>query len=159
MAVGIKGMRVTIAAAGKFRRGPERAFYETYMERLSWPVDLREIEEGTKLDAKKRRAKEAERLLGAVPDGAVMIALDETGRALSSREFAGRIGSWRDDGIADLAFIIGGAEGLDQALIKRASLVLSLGPMTWPHLMVRAMLAEQLYRAEAILRGHPYHRG
>ncbi len=94
-----------------------------------------------------------------MPDRAILIALDETGTALSSRAFALRIGRWRDNGIADLAFIIGGAEGLDRALIKRASLVLSLGPMTWPHLMVRAMLAEQLYRAEAILRGHPYHRG
>ena len=87
------------------------------------------------------------------------IALDETGSALPSREFAARIGRWRDDGVAELAFVIGGAEGLDRGLIERAALVLSLGPMTWPHLMVRAMLAEQLYRAEAILRGHPYHRG
>lgn len=152
-------MRVTIAAAGKFRRGPERALYETYVERLSWPVDLKEIEDRAKLAPQVRRAKEAERLLGAVPEGAVLIALDESGSALSSRAFAARIGGWRDDGIAEIAFLIGGAEGLDQALVKRASLVLSLGPMTWPHLMVRAMLAEQLYRAEAILRGHPYHRG
>ena len=152
-------MRVTIAAAGKFRRGPERALYETYVERLSWPVDLKEIEDRAKLAPQARRAKEAERLLGAVPEGAVLIALDETGSALPSREFAARIGRWRDDGVAELAFVIGGAEGLDRGLIERAALVLSLGPMTWPHLMVRAMLAEQLYRAEAILRGHPYHRG
>ncbi len=152
-------MRLTIAAAGKFRRGPERALYETYIERLSWPVELKEIEEGAKLGPPARRSKEAERLLGAVPGGAVLIALDETGSALSSRAFAGRLGRWRDDGVAEIAFIIGGAEGLDRGLVKRASLVLSLGPMTWPHLMVRAMLAEQLYRAEAILRGHPYHRG
>ncbi len=152
-------MRITIAAAGKFRRGPERALYETYAERLSWPIQLKEIEDRAKFAPQARRAKEAERLLGAVPDGAILIALDETGSALSSRAFALRIGRWRDDGAADLAFVIGGAEGLDRALIKRASLVLSLGPMTWPHLMVRAMLAEQLYRAEAILRGHPYHRG
>ena len=152
-------MRITIAGAGRFRRGPERALYETFAERLSWPIQLREFEDGAKLGAQERRSKEAERLISAVPDGAILIALDETGTALSSRAFATRIGRWRDDGIADLAFIIGGAEGLDRALIKRASLVLSLGPMTWPHLMVRAMLAEQLYRAEAILRGHPYHRG
>ncbi len=152
-------MRITIAGAGKFRRGPERALYETFAERLSWPIQLKEFEDGAKLGTQERRSKEAERLLSAVPDGAIQIALDETGTALSSRAFATRIGRWRDDGIADLAFIIGGAEGLDRALIKRASLVLSLGPMTWPHLMVRAMLAEQLYRAEAILRGHPYHRG
>ena len=152
-------MRITIAGAGKFRRGPERALYETFAERLSWPIQLKEFEDGAKLGTQERRSKEAERLISAVPDGAILIALDETGTALSSRAFATRIGRWRDDGIADLAFIIGGAEGLDRALIKRASLVLSLGPMTWPHLMVRAMLAEQLYRAEAILRGHPYHRG
>ncbi len=152
-------MRITIAAAGRFRRAPEQALYETYIARLGWPVALKEIEERAKLAPQARRAKEAERLLGAAPDGAVLIALDESGSALPSRAFAGRIGRWRDDGIAEIAFIIGGAEGLDRALIERASLVLSLGPMTWPHLMVRAMLAEQLYRAEAILRGHPYHRG
>ena len=152
-------MRITIAAAGRFRRGPERALYETFAERLSWPVQLKEFEARAKLGPQARRVKEAEHLISAVPDGAILIALDETGTALSSRAFATRIGRWRDDGIADLVFIIGGAEGLDRALIKRASLVLSLGPMTWPHLMVRAMLAEQLYRAEAILRGHPYHRG
>ncbi|MHA1537324.1 MAG: 23S rRNA (pseudouridine(1915)-N(3))-methyltransferase RlmH [Alphaproteobacteria bacterium] len=152
-------MRITIAAAGRFRGGPERALFETYVKRLGWLVALKEIEEKAKLAPKARRAKEAERLLGALPDGATLIALDETGSALSSRAFAGRIASWRDDGVGDLGFVIGGAEGLERALIERAALVLSLGPMTWPHLMVRAMLAEQLYRADAILRGHPYHRG
>lgn len=152
-------MRVIIAAAGKFRREPEQALYENFAKRLGWPIELKEIDERAKLSPQARRAKEAHRLLGAVPDGAVLIAVDEAGSALSSRAFAGRLSRWRDEGIAEIAFIIGGAEGLDRALIERASLVLSLGPMTWPHLMVRAMLAEQLYRAEAILRGHPYHRG
>ena len=152
-------MRITIAAAGRFRGGPERALYETYAKRISWPVDLKEIDERGKLNPAAQRVREAERLLGAVPGGAVLIALDETGSALTSRAFASRIGRWRDEGVSGLAFAIGGAEGLDRTLIERASLVLSLGSMTWPHLMVRAMLAEQLYRAEAILRGHPYHRG
>ena len=86
------------------------------------------------------------------------MVLDEKGKVLSNREFALKFGAWRDDGIADLAFLVGGADGLDQSIREKAALRLSLGPMTWPHLLVRGMLAEQLYRAQSILIGHPYHR-
>ncbi|HUT49474.1 MAG TPA: 23S rRNA (pseudouridine(1915)-N(3))-methyltransferase RlmH [Alphaproteobacteria bacterium] len=152
-------MRIVIAAVGKFRREPERELYDAFVKRITWPVALKEVEERSPLPAPKRKASEARKLLAAVPDGATLIALDEAGNALTSAAFARQIGRWRDDGIGELAFAIGGADGLDASVLGRAQLTLSLGPMTWPHMMVRALLAEQLYRAQSILAGHPYHRG
>jgi 23S rRNA (pseudouridine1915-N3)-methyltransferase len=104
------------------------------------------------------KAREAELILAAVPAGAPLVALDEGGVAWSSRDLAERLAAWRDQGIATLAFAIGGADGLGQAVIARADVVISLGAMTWPHLLVRSLLLEQLYRAQQILAGHPYHR-
>ncbi|MEE8272998.1 MAG: 23S rRNA (pseudouridine(1915)-N(3))-methyltransferase RlmH, partial [Alphaproteobacteria bacterium] len=101
---------------------------------------------------------EADLLLGAVPSGATVVALDEAGRDLSSGEFAVRLAGWRDGGVRDVAFLIGGADGHGEAVRGRADLTLAFGRATWPHLMVRAMLAEQVYRAQTILDGHPYHR-
>ena len=97
-------------------------------------------------------------LRAALPRGARLVALDETGRTLDSAAFAGLLGDWRDAGTREAAFLIGGAGGLDPALRREADAVLAFGPMTWPHLLVRVMLAEQLYRAASILAGHPYHR-
>ena len=97
--------------------------------------------------------------MAAVPEGATVVVLDEGGRTLTSAAFARRIGGWRESGVRDLAFLIGGTDGMDESVIGRADLVLSLGSMTWPHLLVRGMLAEQIYRAQTILSGHPYHRG
>jgi 23S rRNA (pseudouridine1915-N3)-methyltransferase len=104
------------------------------------------------------KAREAELILEALPPGATLVALDERGAAWSSREFADRLAAWRDRGVPDLAFAIGGAEGLGPAILDRAQTILSLGAMTWPHLFVRGMLLEQLYRAQQILARHPYHR-
>ena len=101
---------------------------------------------------------EAEALLAGVPPGAVLVALDERGRDLASTELAERLGAWRDDGIREAGFVIGGPDGLAPAVTERADLLLAFGRATWPHMLVRAMLAEQLYRAASILAGHPYHR-
>ena len=103
-------------------------------------------------------AREGEALLAAVPDGARIVALDERGKSQTSEAFAKRLGIWRDDGVRAVAFLIGGADGLDESLRKRADMVVSFGALTWPHMLVRALLAEQLYRAHTILTGHPYHR-
>jgi len=151
-------MRFTIAAIGRARAGPERALYEHFAARLSSPPDLREIEEKKPLTVAERRRREGERLLDAVPADAVIIALDEGGKALSSRQLANRLRDWADEGRRDAAFVIGGADGLDDAVRRAADLVLSFGPATWPHMLVRGMLAEQLYRTQSILHGHPYHR-
>lgn len=97
-------------------------------------------------------------ILAAVPPAARLVALDEKGAQWSSRDLAGRIAAWRDRGVATVAFAIGGADGLGQPVIERADIVVSLGAMTWPHLLVRSLLLEQLYRAQQILAGHPYHR-
>lgn len=151
-------MRLLLVAVGRAKAGPERALYEQYARRLTWPFALREVEEKRPLPAEDLKAREAELLLAAVPKGAVVVALDERGRTLSSPAFAEQLRTWRDSGRAEAAFLIGGADGHGEAVRRRADLLLSLGAMTWPHMLVRGMLAEQLYRAQAILAGHPYHR-
>jgi 23S rRNA (pseudouridine1915-N3)-methyltransferase len=122
------------------------------------PPAITELDEKRKLPPAQLKAREAELILGAVPAGARLIALDERGQSWSSRELADRLGRWRDQGVPALAFAIGGADGLGQAVLDRADTVLSLGAMTWPHLLARSLLLEQLYRAQQILAGHPYHR-
>jgi 23S rRNA (pseudouridine1915-N3)-methyltransferase len=122
------------------------------------PVTLVEIEEKRRLPVAELKQREAELILAAVPPSARLVALAERGAPWTSRQFADRLASWRDSGVAGLAFAIGGADGLGQAVIDRADAVLSLGPMTWPHLLARSLLLEQLYRTQQILAGHPYHR-
>ena len=152
-------MRLVVAAVGRCKTGPERALFEHYARRITFPLELKEVEEKKKLKPAALKRREGELLLAQAPDGAVIVALDETGKELSSAAFADRLGRWRDDGIKDVVFLIGGAEGLDDTVKKRADLVVGFGSQTWPHLLVRGMLAEQVYRAQCILSGHPYHRG
>jgi 23S rRNA (pseudouridine1915-N3)-methyltransferase len=152
-------VRLLIAAVGRAKAGPWRDLERFYLDRLAWPVTVREVEEKRKLPPVQLKEREAELLLAALPAGATAVALDERGKPLSSLDFAARLGAWRDQGIADLAFLIGGADGLADQVRQKAQLVLSLGTMTWPHLLARGMLLEQLYRAQQILAGHPYHRG
>ena len=151
-------MKLTVACIGRAGRGPERDLYEHYAGRVRWPLTLRELEEKKKLPPAELIRREGELLLGAVPDKAVLVALDRRGKVLDSEAFARRLERWRDDGMADIAFLIGGADGHGEPLLAKASLVLSFGAMTWPHLLARAMLAEQIYRAQQLLAGHPYHR-
>jgi len=151
-------MRISVIAVGRLKSGPEAALAGQFLARLAWPVTIREVEEKKKLPLAALRKKEGELLLAACPKSATIIALDEQGESLTSRDFAERLGRWRDDGKGELAFVIGGAAGLDKAILERASLILSLGPMTWPHQLARGLLLEQLYRGQQILAGHPYHR-
>lgn len=151
-------MKLTIAAIGKAGRGPERSLYDHYAGRIRWPLVLREIEEKRKLPPAELVRREGELLLEAVPAKSVLIALDRRGKTLDSEAFAKRLERWRDDSTQDVAFLIGGADGHGEPLLTRASLMVSFGAMTWPHLLARAMLAEQIYRAQQLLAGHPYHR-
>lgn len=151
-------MKITIAAIGRAARGPERDLYEHYAGRIRWPLTLRELEEKKKLPPAQLIAREGELLLGVVPPKAMLVALDRRGKAIDSAALAERLRRWRDDGVADVAFLIGGADGHGESLLKKSSLTLSFGAMTWPHLLARAMLAEQIYRAQQLLAGHPYHR-
>ena len=159
-------MRVTIAAVGRMKAGPERDMVARYLDRAvggGKPLALTGFEvieqtESRASSAASRKADEAKMLRAALPDG-IVVALDERGKSMGSEPFAQQIGRWRDDGRPAASFVIGGADALDPDFVARADLVLSFSPLTWPHQLVRIMLAEQLYRATTILAGHPYHRG
>lgn len=154
-------MRMVIAAVGRLRQGPEAKLVADYLERHAKagralglpPVTLAEVED-------KRgggMAAEAALLSKVIPEGAALVVLDEHGQMLSSPELASRIAGWRDQA-RDVAFVIGGADGIDPMLRDRADLAISFGRMVWPHMLVRVMLTEQIYRATTILAGSPYHR-
>jgi 23S rRNA (pseudouridine1915-N3)-methyltransferase len=159
-------MNLLIAAVGRAARTPEAALVETYATRARGlgpqlgfaKFDTIEIDPSKKADAPARKADEALRLAARIPDQAYRFVLDERGETLSSETFARRLGRLRDEGIRDCAFVIGGPDGLAEDLRRSAGHCIALGPQTWPHLLVRAMLAEQIYRSMTILAGHPYHR-
>jgi 23S rRNA (pseudouridine1915-N3)-methyltransferase len=159
-------MRLVIAAVGRLKDGPERELLDRYLKRLAQtgrglglaPVDMLETPEGRADSAALRQADEATRLLKLTAACDVLIALDETGRSMTSRAFAGQIAKCRDGGRQGLGLVIGGADGHGEAVMTKAVLKLSLGQMTLPHGLARIVLAEQLYRATTILAGHPYHR-
>jgi 23S rRNA (pseudouridine1915-N3)-methyltransferase len=123
------------------------------------PLEIVEIPESLAKTATKRKSDEAAALAAAIPSGAKLIALDERGKSVASEDFAKQIARLRDDGAQTTAFVIGGADGLDETLRKKANLVIAYGSATFPHQIVRILLAEQVYRAVTILSGHPYHRG
>jgi 23S rRNA (pseudouridine1915-N3)-methyltransferase len=158
-------VRLLICAVGRLKAGPERDLAERYRTRLDalgrtvalGPLSVVEVEESRARRPDDRKAEEAALLLKAAGD-APFIALDEAGRSLDSAAFAARIGKFRDDGLPSLALMIGGADGHAQETRARAALTLSLGALTFPHQIVRLLVAEQLYRAATILAGHPYHR-
>ncbi|WP_109465295.1 23S rRNA (pseudouridine(1915)-N(3))-methyltransferase RlmH [Albibacillus kandeliae] len=155
-------MRVSICAVGRLRAGPEQTLIDDYLTRFDrtgrplalGPAQVSEVEDkkGGGMSA------EADLLRRAIPKGALICTLDERGKLLSSPDFAELLSKWRDEGRQDLAFVIGGADGIDPTLRAEADYAISLGKMVWPHMLVRVMLAEQLYRASNILAGGPYHR-
>lgn len=159
-------MRILIAAIGKKRSGPEAALVDDYIDRARGfgrrigfsDLTLHEFDAPKALSGDALKKREGEMLLGAVPEGAVIFALDERGENLSSENLAALLGKMRDDGAGAAAFVIGGADGHGDELRGKAVRLISFGAATWPHLLVRAMLAEQLYRSMTILSGHPYHR-
>lgn len=160
-------MRIVIGVVGRMKQGPERELVARYLDRAVaggrslglTGFEVIELAESRAGSAAARKVEEARALRAALPEGALIVALDERGKSMGSPAFAETIARWRDDGRACLAFLIGGADGLDPALVAAAGLTLSFSPLTWPHQLVRIMLAEQLYRTTTILSGHPYHRG
>lgn len=154
-------MRLSIIAVGRLKAGPELALVEDYAKRLrSTPARLGPLQVH-ELDERKDAVALARTLTGLLdklPPAAMHIALDERGEMLTTRALAGRLAAWRDEGVPEAAFLIGGADGLLPAARERAHLTLSLGRLTFPHLLARALVAEQLYRAASLLAGHPYHR-
>lgn len=155
-------MRVTICAVGRLRAGPERTLIDDYQTRFDrtgrglglGPLKITEVEDrkGGGMGA------EASLLERAIPNGALICTLDERGKLMSSPDFANLLARWRDTGRSDVAFVIGGADGIDPKLRAKADDSLSFGKMVWPHMLARVMLTEQLYRAASILSGSPYHR-
>ena len=138
-------MLLHIVARGRIGRGPEAELVDRYVKRLAWPVRLTELpDSGGKMPPVEGQTR--------------IVMLDETGEMLGSRAFADRLGRWRDDGVRETRFLIGAADGFDDTERAGADLLLSFGRATWPHLLARAMLAEQLWRATSILANHPYHR-
>ncbi len=159
-------MRLTITAVGRLKAGPERDLVDRYAKRLRapsgptgiGPLDIREIAQSRRGSAVERCDEEARSLAAAVPATATLVALDEKGDAISTEALAALLETARDTGTGHLVFAIGGPDGHGSAVRERAQRILSLGPMTLPHGLVRIVLAEQLYRAVTILSGHPYHR-
>ncbi|HEY2892384.1 MAG TPA: 23S rRNA (pseudouridine(1915)-N(3))-methyltransferase RlmH [Dongiaceae bacterium] len=154
-------MRILLLAVGKAKPGPARALFEDYAQRLRPPIELIEVEERRRLGAGELKRREAELLRAALAKRSnkpLTVALDEHGQAMDTTAFARQFTRWRDGGASEVAFLIGGADGLDTDLLRGSDLTLALGPMTWPHMMVRALIAEQIYRAQQIAAGHPYHR-
>ena len=140
-------MLLHIVARGKIGRGPEAELVDRYLKRLTWPAKVTELADGGGKAA-------------APPsiDNSVTILLDEKGEQLGSMAFAEKLGRWRDDGRREARFLIGAADGFDESQRREADLLFAFGKATWPHMLARAMLAEQLWRATSILAGHPYHR-
>ncbi len=155
-------MRVHICAVGRLRAGPERELLTDYLTRFDRTGRVLGLGPAMQIEVedKKNMGMAAESILleRAIPGGALMVAMDERGQMLSSPEFARALAKWRDGGRQDLVFVIGGADGIDPALRAKADAAISFGAMVWPHMLVRVMLAEQLYRAATILGGGPYHR-
>jgi 23S rRNA (pseudouridine1915-N3)-methyltransferase len=158
-------MRIVIAAVGRLKRGPEHELAERYRERAVKSgrgiglrsLDVIEISESRAREAQRRRTEESIALANVIPQSAAIVLLDPRGEALDSNKLAQRLRAFADRG-RDVAFVIGGPDGLAPTLSENAALHLAFGALTWPHQLVRIMLLEQIYRATTILSGHPYHR-
>ena len=143
-------MKITLLAVGKVR-GAYLELYADYAKRMNLPIQVREL-------AAPTQKAEGAALIEAIPAKATVILLDERGKDMSSRDLALKMTDWQEQGVGELIFVIGGADGVTDEVRARANFVLGLGAKTWPHKMVRVMLIEQLYRAQQINNGHPYHR-
>ena len=159
-------MRLVVVSIGRLKQGPERELAERYRERFDdigrklgfRGLEIHEIPESRARDTATRISEEAAAIAAAIPEKSVLVALDEHGKSIDSASFARHLGDWRDQGIANTIFAIGGADGLSPDLQRKAKIRIAFGSATWPHQMVRVMLLEQIYRAATILAGHPYHR-
>ncbi|NCC22364.1 MAG: 23S rRNA (pseudouridine(1915)-N(3))-methyltransferase RlmH [Alphaproteobacteria bacterium] len=150
-------LTLSIIAVGRNRNGPVDELARLYGGRIRWQLTIHEIEVKAS-SSSRQNAEENERILKAIPDGAFVVILDERGKSLKSRAFAEKIREIRDSGIGPLVFVVGGNEGLSDAVRARADMMMSFGAQTWPHMLARTMLLEQIYRAQQILGGHPYHK-
>lgn len=160
-------MRLSVAAIGRLRGGPELELINDYSARIRAAgrslgfsaFEIRELEAPKGLSGAKRQERESALLGQSAAPGAKRVLLDERGENLGSGAIAEQLARWRDDGVGEIVFMIGGADGHDRSFAAKADLVIAFGKATFPHMLVRTMLVEQIYRAMTILAGHPYHRG
>lgn len=145
---------------GKFENSPFKAVFENYIKRSKWKIELRELElkNAQSLSSIELKTREAALILKELKPQTKLIILDENGKEYKSRDFSKMLANLAVQGDSNITFIIGGSDGLAEEILQKPALKISLGLMTFPHLMVRAILAEQLYRAQTIIEGHPYHR-
>lgn len=153
-------MRISIISIGKFENSPHKSVFEEYIKRSKWKVELKELDlkNAKSLSSSELKKGEGELILKNIKPQSKLIVLDENGKQYKSRAFAKLLSDYAIQGDSDVTFIIGGSDGLSEEILKKASLKISLGLMTLPHLMVRSVLMEQLYRVQTIIDGHPYHR-
>jgi 23S rRNA (pseudouridine1915-N3)-methyltransferase len=159
-------MRLIVIAVGRLKQGPERELADRYRKRFDdigrklgfRGIEVHEILESRARDAVTRISEEATAIHASIPENSVLVTLDERGENVDSVSLARHLGRFRDQSVANIVFVIGGADGLSPELRRREKLGIAFGAATWPHQMVRVMLLEQLYRAATILSGHPYHR-
>lgn len=150
-------MKIDIIAVARVRKGAYFELISEYRKRIQWPLTIHEIE-AKSTDPVQAQAEEAEKILGKLSSNAVVVVLDERGEGLRSLDFAKTIEKFQNSGESHFQFVLGGADGLTDDVRSRADILLSFGQQTWPHVLARTMLLEQIYRAQQILAGHPYHR-
>ena len=144
-------MKFHILAIGQLKQGPEKDLLEQYSKRITWSLAIKELNP-------RKPSDTSSLILENIPDSSAVIALDERGKNLNSLEFSGLIQNYLDSGVKNLSFLIGGADGFEEAVRSKADHLISFGRLTWPHMVVRALLVEQLYRSQQIINRHPYHR-
>ncbi|MCB1784314.1 MAG: 23S rRNA (pseudouridine(1915)-N(3))-methyltransferase RlmH [Alphaproteobacteria bacterium] len=150
-------LKIEIIAVGRVRKGPYYEFIEEYKKRIQWPLTIHEIE-AKSTEPVRAQQEESDKIQDKLSNSAIVVVLDERGDGLRSLDFAHTLDKFKNSGETHIQFVIGGADGLLDAVRDRADILLSFGQQTWPHLMARVMLLEQVYRAQQILAGHPYHR-
>jgi 23S rRNA (pseudouridine1915-N3)-methyltransferase len=152
-------MKITIAAIGKIKtNSEENNLIKSYLKRIPWEIEIKELEEKRKLDIKQLKQKEGELLLNEIKPGYILVALDERGKHITSQEFSDYLIKWRDNSGGRVSFLLGGANGHSEEVRQKSDFVLSLGKMTLPHMLARVVLIEQLYRAHTMITKHPYHK-
>ncbi|MEE2999917.1 MAG: 23S rRNA (pseudouridine(1915)-N(3))-methyltransferase RlmH [Pseudomonadota bacterium] len=151
-------MKFTILTVGRIKKGPEKNLCDLYLKRIKWSVLIEEVEEKRSLPINQMKTKESELLLKKLPEDCFLVALDQSGQEFSSKEFSEQILKWQSQYVKQLVILIGGSNGFNSNVLEQADLKIAFGRMTWPHMFTRIMLLEQLYRAQSILDGHPYHK-
>ena len=151
-------MRIHLVAVGRLKKSPYQEMIDEYSKRLTWPLTLSEVEARHQQNAAQKQQQEMELIEKQIPDQSYRILLDERGKLFSSHDFAQKIEHLMIQGQSSCCFMIGGSDGFTDGFRAKADFVLSLGKMVWPHKLARVMLLEQIYRAQQIIAGHPYHR-